>query len=347
MRKPVVIEAMQTTVLLSSARILRRLLETWGKLLLLKPWNNTIFELGSNTEKDFGDLRKLVVTEAIQTTVLLSSTRILRMVLETWGNLLLLKQYKLQYYWARPELWERFWRLEETCYWSHANYSIIEPNQNIEKYFGDLRKLVVTEAMQTTLLVSSARIQRRILETWGNLLLLNPCKLQYYWARPEYWEETWSLEETCCYWSHANYSIIELGQNTERIFETCRNLLLLKPCKLHYYWSRPDDWEGFQRLVKTCCYWNHANYSIIEPGQNTEKDFGDLMKLVVTEAMQTTVLLILARILRRVLDTWAKLLLLKQCKLQNYWARPEYWEGFWRFQKLVVTDTMQTTVLFS
>ena len=28
-------------------------------------------------------------------------------------------------------------------------------------------------------------------------------KLQHYWERPEYWEESWRLEETCC---HSNSS---------------------------------------------------------------------------------------------------------------------------------------------
>ena len=341
--------------------------------------------------------------------------RILKNVLETWGNLLLLKQYKLQYYWARPELWERFWRLEETCYWSHANYSIIVSSQNIEKYFGDLRKLVVTEtiqttvllswartlrkvletwgnlllkscklqyywaqpeywevfwwlrklvvteAMQTTVLLSSARIPRRILETWGNLLLLNPCKLQYYWARPEYWKGFGDLRilvvteamQTTVLLSSARIlrRILEIWGNQllvkssklqyywarpeywEGIWRLEGNLLLLNPCKLQYYWARPEYWEGFWRLEQTCCYWSHANYSIIELGQNTEKGFVDLRKLVVTEAMQTTLLLSSARILRRDLETWGKPLSLKPCKLQYYWAWPDYWEGFWRYEE--------------
>ena len=28
-------------------------------------------------------------------------------------------------------------------------------------------------------------------------------KLLYYWERPEYWEESWKFEETCC---HSNFS---------------------------------------------------------------------------------------------------------------------------------------------
>ena len=26
-----------------------------------------------------------------------------------------------------------------------------------------------------------------------------PSKLQHYWEQPEYWEESWRLEETCCH----------------------------------------------------------------------------------------------------------------------------------------------------
>ena len=296
---------MQTTVLLSSARIPRRILETWGNLLWLKTcklqyywarpeywdgiwrleeiccyWSHTSYsfiELGQNTEKDFGDLRKPVVSEVKQITVLLSSARILRRILATWGNLWLLDQCKLLYYWARPEYWEGFWRLDETCcYWSHANYSIIELGQNTEKGFGDLSKLVVIETMQTTVLLSTARILRRVLEIRENLLL-TPCKLQNNWARPEFWEG---------------------------FYDTWGNLLLLKPRKLEYYWVPPEYREGFWRLEETCCYWSHANYSSIELGQNTEKCFGELLKLVVTEAMQTTVLLSLGRILRRVSEIW-------------------------------------------
>ena len=160
----------------------------------------------------------------MQPTVLLSSAIIPRRILENWGNLWL-KPCKLQYYWVQPEYWEGFWRLEETCcYWSHATYSIIEFSHNTKKDFGELRKLV-TEAMQTTVLLSSARILRRILETWGNLLLLNPCKLQYYWAWPDYWEGFWRLEKTCCYWSHENDSIIEHGQNTEKGIGDLRKLV--------------------------------------------------------------------------------------------------------------------------
>ena len=280
----------------------------------------------------------------MQTTVLLSSARIPRRILKTWGNLLWLKTCKLQYYWARPEYWDGIWRLEETCcYWSHTSYSFIELGQNTEKDFGDLRKPVVSEVKQITVLLSSARILRRILATWGNLWLLDQCKLLYYWARPEYWEWSWRLEE----------------------------IVVSESSKLQYYWARPEYREGIWRFEETCCYWRHANYFINELGQNTETGFGDLRKLVVTEAMQTTVLLSSARILKRDLEIWGNLLLLKPCKLQYYWARPKYWEiiletwwnllllkpcklkNYWASQntdkgfgdlRKLVTEAMQTTV---
>ena len=173
--------------------------------------------------------------------------------------------------------------------------------------------------MQIIILLSSARILWKDLETWGNLLLLKPCKLQYYWAQPEYWKGFWRFEETCCYRSHTNYSIIEFGQNTEKSHGDLRNMLLV----------------------------NQANYSIIELGQNTEKGFGDMRKLVVTEAMQTTVLLSSARILRRILETGGNLWLLKSCKLQYYWPRQEYWEGFWRFVETFCYWSHEITVLLS
>ena len=41
--------------------------------------------------------------------------------------------------------------------------------------------------------------------TWKLADELRPSKLQHYWERPEYWEESWRLEETC--W-HSNSSEI-------------------------------------------------------------------------------------------------------------------------------------------
>ena len=74
------------------------------------------------------------------------------------------------------------------------------------------------ETIQTIALLRTARILRRVLETWGNLLSLKlqwkstdvknsrgvnnnnneDWKLQHCWDRREYWEESWRLEKICC-----------------------------------------------------------------------------------------------------------------------------------------------------
>ena len=77
------------------------------------------------------------------------------------------------------------------------------------------------ETIWTTALLRLAKIQRRVLQTWGDLLVTQtPVKdhqltrmwktlqdyyYHYYYhvKQPEYWEESWRLEETCC---HSNYS---------------------------------------------------------------------------------------------------------------------------------------------
>ena len=83
------------------------------------------------------------------------------------------------------------------------------------------------ETIQITALLGSARILRRVLKTWGTYCLSKlqwgtiskrwceklskewnnnewrPSKLQHSWERPEYWEESWRLEKTCC---HSNSS---------------------------------------------------------------------------------------------------------------------------------------------
>ena len=113
------VETIQTTALLRTARILRRVLETWGDLLSLrlnwKPsanadekssneWiiiiiiiikltiiSSVIYAFGTVTKGLLKGLEGLEVggwVETIQTTALLKNARILRRVLETWGDLL-------------------------------------------------------------------------------------------------------------------------------------------------------------------------------------------------------------------------------------------------------------------
>ena len=87
--------------------------------------------------------------------------------------------------------------------WDHSNYSIVEIGQNTEKSPGDSKRLAVTQipvedfgafgtvikgmikvlenlekrgrvdTIQTTVVLRSARILRRVLEAWGDLLSLS------------------------------------------------------------------------------------------------------------------------------------------------------------------------------
>ena len=93
------IETFQTSVLIKSARILRRVLKTWGDLLSLRlQWKTT----NSNTQKSPGDLKRLVVT---QTPV---------------------KDHQLEYS-------EESWRPEETC--CHSDSSEIPPANYYHYYY--------------------------------------------------------------------------------------------------------------------------------------------------------------------------------------------------------------------
>ena len=53
------------------------------------------------------------------------------------------------------------------------------------------------------LLVQSPKDYWRDWWTWRLKDERRPSKLQHYWKRSEYWEESWRLEETCC---HSNFS---------------------------------------------------------------------------------------------------------------------------------------------
>ena len=70
------------------------------------------------------------------------------------------------------------------------------------------------------------------------------------------------------------------------------------PFRLQHCWDWPEYWEKSWRPEDSYC---HSDCSIVEIGQNTEKSPGGLRIVIVT---QTAALLRLARILRRVLETW-------------------------------------------
>ena len=105
------VETIQTTALLRTARILRRVLETWGDLLSLKtPVKEHQLTLSWTFQGNLKKLWNMKVT-------------IIPIVLGTFGTKRLLKDWriwrledewrpsKLQHYWERPEYWEESWRL--------------------------------------------------------------------------------------------------------------------------------------------------------------------------------------------------------------------------------------------
>ena len=99
------------------------------------------------------------------------------------------------------------------CNW-WARYS----NQTLVQVLDDLEIRGRLETIQTRALLRSARILRRILGVLRRLAMIQipvkkhylqlgwklaaewrSYKLQHFWKRPEYWEESWWREETCCH----------------------------------------------------------------------------------------------------------------------------------------------------
>ena len=88
-----------------------------------------------------------------------------------WRATYIVLQSKLHHCWERLEYWEESWRPEDTC--GHSDSSERPPaNDNNEL---ELRGRI--KSIRTTELLRSARILRRVLETWGDLLVtLTPVK---------------------------------------------------------------------------------------------------------------------------------------------------------------------------
>ena len=49
---------------------------------------------------------------------------------------------------------------------------------------------------------------RRLADKW------RPTKLQHYWGRPESWEESWNIEETCCHSGSSERPFVKLMWKT-------------------------------------------------------------------------------------------------------------------------------------
>ena len=52
-------------------------------------------------------------------------------------------------------------------------------------------------------------------------------KLQHYWERPQYWEESWRLEETCCHSDSSEGLLVNIGGKTGNNNYNNNNKILL------------------------------------------------------------------------------------------------------------------------
>ena len=116
--------------------------------------NDSIVEIGQDSKKSPGDLRRLAVSQIPGRTCQLTIV---------WKTL---KWVKWQHCWERPKSWDESWRLEETC--CHSNSSE-KPSANIDvKSSKGVNNN--NNNIQTSTLLRMARLLRRVVETWGNLL---------------------------------------------------------------------------------------------------------------------------------------------------------------------------------
>ncbi len=126
------------------------------------------------------------------------------------------RPYKRQHYWKRPEYWEESWRLEETC--SHSDSSE-KPSAN-----ADVKKTLMSKIIMTG----------KEEDEWRQ------SKLQYCWERPEYWEQSWRLEETCCHtkFSEKPSANADMKSSNEWI------IIIIISCTRKTTYKRHIEWEN-------------------------------------------------------------------------------------------------------
>ena len=117
-------------------------------------------------------------------------------------------------------------------------------------------------------------------------------RLKNWWDQPEYWEESWRTEKTCC---HSNSS--EKPSAEVDVKKTLKGIKKDKYLDLPRELKKPWDMKvtivpivigAFGTVTKGGLgSWrtsgDHLNDSIIEDGQNTEKSPGDLRRVAVTQ----------------------------------------------------------------
>ena len=118
---------------------------------------------------------------------------------------------------------------------------------------------------------------------------------QHCWGRPEYWDQSWRFEETCC---HSNSSE-KPSANTD--VKNSRGV------------NNNNNYLDLARELKSLRNMNVTIIPIVIGAFGTVttgllKSLGDLEVCSRVETIQTTALLKTARILRSVLETWGDFL---------------------------------------
>ena len=107
-------------------------------------------------------------------------------------------------------------------------------------------------------------------------------KLQRYWERPEYWEELWRLEETCC---HLNSSERPSAKTNVKNSQGVNNKLW--NMKVTIMIVGIDTFgtvtKGTGGLGSRRTSGDYPNHSVINNSQNTEKSRGVLRRLPVAQ----------------------------------------------------------------
>ena len=123
-------------------------------------------------------------------------------------------QQKKQHYWKRPVYWEESWRLEETgCHSSSSekpsantdvnNSKGVNNNNNNLELTRELKKLWNMKVTIVPIVIGAlATITKGLLKGLEDLEVgwrVETIQSTACWERPESWEESWRLEETCCH----------------------------------------------------------------------------------------------------------------------------------------------------
>ena len=136
--------------------------------------NGSIAENGQNPEKNPGDLRRLAVSRTPEKNHQLTRMWKTKGVNNNNHNKLMKCEKKDKYPGLAREL-KKLWNMQVTII-PIVIGAFGTVTKGLLKRLGDLEVGVRMETIQTTTLSRTARITRRVLETWGDLLLL---KLQW------------------------------------------------------------------------------------------------------------------------------------------------------------------------